>query len=112
MLLYLAYDAQLATLKEVDDSVDFLSRRHLFLNLIDCIKYTGLSVEHQTIGIGDVADDLVGCVRRLEQCLVDATVAHGVVGSYDERRNILRDAHTAGDHRCTTDAHVSIQDDT
>ena len=96
--LNLADDTYLACLKELNDSVYFLAFWHLLLYLVDSVEHTGLTVEHKTIGIGNVADNLIGYVRRLEQRLVYATIAHRIVSSYDEWRHILRDAHTTCNH--------------
>ena len=40
--------------KEVDDGLDFRAVGHLILDLIDYIEHTRLSVEEQTVGIGDM----------------------------------------------------------
>ena len=56
-VLQFADDTNLAALKELHDSVDFLAFRHLLLNLVDSIEHAGLTMEHKTIGIGNMADD-------------------------------------------------------
>ena len=52
--LNLADDAKFAALQEVDDSIDFLTLRHLLLDLIDGVEDAGLTVEDEAVGIGDV----------------------------------------------------------
>ena len=56
-VLQFADDTNLATLKKLDDSANFLTFRHLLLNLVDSIEHAGLTMEHKTIGIGNMADD-------------------------------------------------------
>lgn len=56
-VLQFADDTYLATLKKLDNSVDFLTFRHLLLNLVDSIEHAGLTMEHKTIGVGNMADD-------------------------------------------------------
>lgn len=56
-VLQFADDTNLAALKKLDDSADFLAFRHLLLNLVDSVEHTGLTVEHKTVGIGNMADD-------------------------------------------------------
>ena len=56
-VLQFADDTNLAALKKLDDSADFLAFRHLLLNLVDSIEHAGLTMEHKTIGIGNMADD-------------------------------------------------------
>ena len=58
-VLQFADDTNLAALKKLDDSADFLAFRHLLLNLVDSIEHAGLTMEHKTIGIGNMADDFV-----------------------------------------------------
>lgn len=56
-VLQFADDTNLAALKKLDDSADFLAFGHLLLNLVDSIEHAGLTMEHKTIGIGNMADD-------------------------------------------------------
>ena len=59
MILNLAYYSNLGALKEGNDRVDFLACRNLLLGLVDGIEDACLSVEHKSLGIGDVSDDLM-----------------------------------------------------
>lgn len=58
-VLQFADDTYLTALKKLDDSVDFLAVRHLLLNLVDSIEHAGLTMEHKTVGIGNMADDFL-----------------------------------------------------
>ena len=59
MILHFTDYSYLGALKERNDRVDFLAGRNLLLDLVDGIEDACLSVEHKTIGIGDVSDDLM-----------------------------------------------------
>ena len=50
----LTHDAALRTFQELDDVLNLRAIGHLILDLIDYIEHTRLSVEEQTVGIGDM----------------------------------------------------------
>ena len=54
LFIVLTHDTTLAALQKVDDILDLRAIGHLILNLIDYIEHTRLSVEEQTVGIGDM----------------------------------------------------------
>ena len=94
MLCCLGDNTELCTLQELDYCTDFLTIGHLLLNLSDGIMRTGLAMEHKSIGIGDVRDDILCRSRRLEQLDIQSTIRHWVVGCHDKRRHILGYTHT------------------
>ena len=103
-------DTKLRTLKELDNGAYFLTVGHLFLYLSNGIMRTGLAMEHQSIGICDMGDDILSRSRRLKQLDVQSAVSHRVVCGYDKRRHVLGDTHTRGDERTTAYSHSRIDD--
>ena len=96
--LNLRYDSYLGRREELDNAAHGITVGHLLLYLVYCVYYGGLSVEHQTVGIGNVTNDLFGEARRPEQRFIDTAVLHWVVGGYDKRRYIAAYAHTTRYH--------------
>lgn len=56
---HLAYDAELCLAYEGDEVLYFLSVGHLLNNLVDGVEDACLSVEDETVGVGDVCDGLL-----------------------------------------------------
>ena len=54
MNLYLAYDAEFCTAYEIHDVAHFIAVGHLLFYLYHGIEDAGLSVEDQSVGVGNV----------------------------------------------------------
>ena len=98
-------------LKEFDDGLDLRAVGHLFLDLIDHIEGTRLSVEEQTIGIGDVLLHLLVDAGIVHHRVVGTTVLDGFATCHDKRGNVLRERGAGLYHRQTTHAGIRILDD-
>ena len=108
----LAHDAALGILKELDNLPDLRPVGHLILNLVDHIEHTGLAMEQQTVGIGDVLLYL-----RIDLCIVHhrsvrTAVGHRVTTGNDIRRYVVREGATSLDQRKVTSTGIRILDST
>ena len=88
--LQLRDDTQLGVAQELDDMTDLGTVGHLLLNLHDSIEERGLTVEHQTIGVGDMLDDLVVGAIELTHSGVHAAILH-TLGADDAWGHVLRE---------------------
>ena len=59
MILHFTDYSYLRTLKEGNDRINFLTWRHLFLNLVDSIEDACLTMENKTVCIGDMTYHLM-----------------------------------------------------
>ena len=57
--LHFTYDSNLCAFKEGNDRINFLTWRHLFLNLVDSIEDACLTMENKTVCIGDMTYHLM-----------------------------------------------------
>lgn len=109
--LDLADDAEFCTFDERGDVLNLGSIGHLLLNLDDGIEYGGLSVEDESVGVGNVVLHLIGNAVRTEYGGIDSTILHGVVVGYDVRGNVATYAASARYHGTDSDAHSWVDDD-
>jgi len=109
--LNLADDAEFGGFDERGDVLDLWAIGHLLLDLDDGIEYGGLSVEDESVGVGNVALHLGGEAVGGEYGGVDAAIFHGVVVGYDVGWNVATDAAAAGHHGTDSDAHSGVDDD-
>ena len=71
------HDTAFGILEECDDVADFGAVGHLFLNLIDDIEHTRLTVEQQTVGIGNVLLNLWVDLGIVHHGGVRTAILHG-----------------------------------
>jgi len=83
---------------------------HLLLNLMDSIEERGLTMEHQTIGIGNVLEHLLIGAVILTHGGIHTAILH-MIGAYDARGHILREGGACLNHCGTTNTGLGILDD-
>ena len=98
--------------EEFDDGADLGAVGHLILDLIDHIKHAGLSMEEQTVGIGDVLLHLLVNARKLHHRGVRTTIGHRITTGDDKRGHIVREGTTCLNQRESTSTGVGILDGT
>ena len=98
--------------KEVDDGLDFRAVGHLILDLIDHIKDAGLSMEEQTVGIGDMLLHLLVDAGNSHHRDVRTTIGHRVATGNDKRGHIVREGTTSLNQGETAGTGVGILDGT
>ena len=98
--------------QEADDVLDFRTVWHLFLNLVDNIEHTRLSVEEQTIGIGDVTLDLLVDTGIVEHGSVGTAILHRITAGNDIRGHIVREGRSGLDQREVSGTGIGILDGT
>ena len=76
-------------LEEFDDGLDLRAVGHLILDLVDHIEDTRLSVEQQSIGIGNVLLHLLVDAGIVHHRGVRAAVLHRFATCHDERGDVL-----------------------
>ena len=108
--MLLTHDSTLSILEELDDLTDLGAVGHLILDLLDDVENTRLTVEEQTIGIGDVPLYLL-----VDACLVHhrgvwTAIRDGLATGDDERRHIVRQRTTGLHHGQTPHTGVGILD--
>ena len=108
--LHLRDDAQLRIAHKLDNVTYLGTVGHLLLNLNHSIEEGGLTVEHQTIGVGHMLHHLVVDAIELTHGGVDAAKLHAL-GTDDARWHVLREGGTGLHHRSTTYANTSISND-
>lgn len=108
----LTHYTTLRTLQEPDDVLYLGGVRHLVLNLIDDVKNTGLSVEQQPIGIGDVFLHLLVDARIIHHCCIGTTVSHGTASGNHVGRHIVGESRTSLNHGKVASAGLGILDST
>ena len=82
--------------EELYDGPDLRAIWHLILDLIDHIKHAGLSMEEQTVGIGDVLLHLLVDAGNSHHRDVRTTIGHRVATGNDKRGHHHR---SSGYHR-------------
>lgn len=107
-----AHDTAFRAFEELDDGLDFGAVGHLILDLVDDVKHAGLSVEEQTVGVGDVLLHLLVDAGLVHHRLVGTAVLDGLATCNDEWRDVLREGGTGLDHRQAPHTGVSILDGT
>ncbi len=104
-------DAFLGSLEELDDVTDFGAVGHLIFDLVHRIEDACLSVEHESIGIGDVLDDLFIDAVRGAHRLVHPTVCDGHASGDDVGRDVLREGGARLYHSAFANACSCVGDD-
>ena len=99
-------------LKEGDDGLDLGAVGHLILDLLDDVEYTRLTVEEQTIGIGDVLLHLLVDARKLHHRGVRTTIGHRITTGDDKRGHVVREGTTCLNQRESTSTRIGILDGT
>ena len=97
-------------LKESDDGLDLRTVGHLILDLVDHIKHTGLSMEEQTIGIGNVLLHFLVDACDLHHRGVRTTIGHRITTGYYKRGYIVREGTTSLNQGETASTGVGILD--
>ena len=85
----LTHNALLGTLKELDDVLDLRTVGHLVFDLLDHIEDARLSVEQQTVGIGDMLLHLLVDAGIVHHRGVGASVCQGLSTNHDKGLVIL-----------------------
>ena len=96
--------------EEGDDGLNLGAVGHLIFNLIDHIKHTRLSMEEQTIGIGDVLLHLLVDASDPHHRGVRATIDHRITTGNDKRRYIVGESTTSLNQGETASTCVGILD--
>jgi len=105
------HDASFRRPEELKNRLYLRTVGHLLLDLVDHIEDARLSVEEQTIGIGDVLLNLLVDAGIVHHGGVGTAVLDGFAACHNERGNILRERGAGLYHRQTAYAGVGILDD-
>ena len=97
-------------LEEGDDGLNLGAVGHLILDLLDDIDHAGLSVEEQTIGIGNVLLHLLVDTCIIHHRGVRTTIGHGITTGDDKWRHIVGEGTTSLDQRESAGTGVGILD--
>jgi len=103
-------DTNLRSSDELDDVSDEWPVGDLLLNLVHCVEHRRLAVEQQTVGVGNVFQCLLVDTMLARHLHIDTTILD-MLGTYDIRRNVLRERRTSLDHRTLSHARLGILDD-
>ena len=98
--------------EEGDDGLDLWAIGHLIPDLIDHIKHTGLPMEEQTIGIGDMFLNFLVDTGDLHHRGVRTTIGHRITTGDDKWRYIVREGTTSLNQRESACTGVGILDST
>ena len=109
--LYLSDDSLLRLLDEADDFAYLGAIGHLFLDLHDGIEDAGLTVKHQSVGVGDVLEHLVADAIGAAHGGVDAAEGDGRSTGNDVGRDVLGEGCSGLNHGSFADACGGIFDD-
>ena len=112
IITLLTHDTSFGVFEEAYDVLDLWPVGHLILNLVDHIEHARLSMEEQTIGIGDVLLYLLVDLGILHHRGVDTTIDHGVTTSNHVGRHIVREGTTCLNQREVASTGVGILDST
>ena len=88
-MLLLAHDTAFGVFEELDDCPDLRAVGHLILNLVDHIENARLSMEQQTVGIGDVLLHLLVDPVLTHPRIVWSSVGQGLAASDDKGRDVV-----------------------
>ena len=106
--LLFAHDAALGVFQEADDVLDLRTIGHLVTNLFDDIEDARLSVEEQTIGVGDVALNLLVDLGIVHHRRVGTAILHRVTACNDVGRHVVREGRTCLNQREVSGTGVGI----
>lgn len=104
----LTHDATLGILQEVDDVLNLRTVRNLVLDLLNHVEHARLSVEEQTIGVGDMTLNLLIDLGIVHHRRVRTTIFHRVTTSNNIGGNIVRKGSTSLDQREVTSTGIGI----
>ena len=99
-------------LQEGDDGLDLRAVGYLILDLIDHVKHTGLSMEEQTIGIGDVLLHLLVDTGDIHHRGVRTAIDHRIATCDDKWGHIVRESTTCLNQGESASTGVGILDGT
>jgi len=108
LILLFCHDASSRSFKEVDDIPNLGTIGHLIPDLINHIKHTGLSVEEQSIGIGDVLLHLLVDTGLIHHRGVRTAIHQRFSTCNDKWRHILREGTTRLNESQTAHTGVGI----
>ena len=96
--------------QEADDVLDFRTVGHLSLDLVDHVENARLSVEEQTIGVGDMVLNLLVDPGIIEHRGVRTAIFHRITTGNDVWWHIVREGRTRLDQREITGTGIGILD--
>ena len=106
----LTHDSTLGVLEELDDMLNLGAVGHLILDLVDNIEDTRLTMEQQTIGIGDVLLYFLVDSSLFHHRRVRASILEGFAACNDKRGDVARERNTSLYQCQTTNTGVGILD--
>lgn len=106
--LYFSDDTLLGGPDEGNDVPNFVAGRHLILYLVAGIHDVTLSVEHETVGVGDVAQHFVGDAVDAAHGGVDAAIADGCASGDDVGRHVFREGCSGLYHGSLADTGLGV----
>ena len=108
--LLLTHDASFGVLEELDDGLYLGAIGHLILDLVDDIEDACLSVEQQTVGVGNVLLHLLVDTGLAHHRVVGTSVFEGLTACDDKGRDVLREGGSGLYEGQTAHAGVGILD--
>ncbi len=108
ILLHSAHDAVGRFLNEFSDVVDFVSGRHLVLDLQDGIFYGEITHVNQSVGVSYMTEDAVVGACLFEDGAVHAFVACGVAAKYNVWWHIFLHSAAALHQTITSDVNTNL----
>ena len=106
--LLFTHNAALGVFQEADDVLDLRTIGHLVANLFDDIENARLTVEEQTIGIGDVALNLLVDLGIVHHRRVGTAILHRITTSNDVGRHVVREGRACLNQREVSGTGVGI----
>ena len=94
--------------EERDDVLDFRTIRHLRLDLVDNIEHAGLSMEQQTVGIGNVFLYLFINTSKFQDLRVHTAILHRSASGNNVGRHIVGEGTTSLYQRQVTSTRIGI----
>ena len=96
----------------MDDVLDLRAVGHLFLDLVDHIEHARLSMEEQTVGIGDMVLNLLVDLGIVHHGGVGTAILHRIAACNDIGRHIVGEGRSCLDQREVASTGVGILDGT
>ena len=110
-LLYLRNYPSFGVFDEFDEVLDFGAVGNLFFYLVDSIEDARLSMEHKSVGIGDVFLHFITDALDSEHSGVDTTIFHRTAMGDDIGRHIFGEGGASLDHGAIANTCAGILDD-
>ena len=104
------HDTSTGVLEELNDVPNLRTVGHLILDLVDDIEHARLTMEEQTIGIGDVFLYFLVDTGIIHHRGVRTTIGHGVATSNDIGRHIVREGASSLDEREVAGTGIGVLD--